>query len=59
MFLCWEGALRIEIRDREHIGLGAGDLLVVPRGIEHRPVAERRAVILMLERPQTLQYGNR
>jgi hypothetical protein len=38
--------------------LTAGDIYVVPRGIEHRPVADRRAVILMLERPETLQYGN-
>ena len=58
LFVCWEGALRIELRDRESVELGAGDLFVVPREMEHRPVAERRAVVLLLERPETLQYGN-
>jgi len=43
---------------REPVTLGVGDLFVVPRGVEHRPVAEERARGLMLERPQTKQYGN-
>jgi mannose-6-phosphate isomerase-like protein (cupin superfamily) len=58
LFLCWEGGFRIEVRDGEPVELVTGDLYVVPRGIEHRPVADRRAVVLLLERPQTLQYGN-
>lgn len=58
LFLCWEGGFRIEVRDGEPVELVTGDLYVVPRGIEHRPVAERRAVVLLLERPETLQYGN-
>jgi mannose-6-phosphate isomerase-like protein (cupin superfamily) len=58
LFLCWEGGFRIEFRDGEPVELVTGDLYVVPRGIEHRPVAERRAVVLLLERPETLQYGN-
>ena len=59
LFLCWEGEFRIEVRDREPVQLVTGDIYVVPRGIEHRPVAKRRAVVLLLERPETLQYGNR
>jgi mannose-6-phosphate isomerase-like protein (cupin superfamily) len=58
LFVCWKGALRIELRDREPVELGAGDLFVVPMGTEHRPAAEQRAVVLLLERPETLQYGN-
>lgn len=38
LFLVWRGALRIEFRDRV-VELAAGDALVVPRGVEHRPVA--------------------
>jgi quercetin dioxygenase-like cupin family protein len=58
LFLCWEGAFRVELADHEPFELAAGDLVVVPRGVQHRPVAERRAVVLLLERPETLQYGN-
>jgi hypothetical protein len=36
----------------------AGRLLVVPRGTRNRPVAERDAATLLLERPETRQYGN-
>jgi mannose-6-phosphate isomerase-like protein (cupin superfamily) len=58
LFLCWEGSFRIEMRGRAGVTLRAGELFVVPSGIEHRPVADDPAHALMLERPETLQYGN-
>lgn len=58
LFLCWEGAFRVELEGGDPIELRAGQLFVVPRGTRHRPVAERDAVTLLLERPETLQYGN-
>ena len=59
LFLCWDGEFRVEMEGRDPIELSAGQLFVVPRGTLHRPVAERDAVTLLLERPETLQYGNR
>jgi mannose-6-phosphate isomerase-like protein (cupin superfamily) len=58
LFLCWEGSFRIEIEGRRPVELAPGDLFVVPRGVEHRPVADEPASTLLLERPETKQYGD-
>jgi mannose-6-phosphate isomerase-like protein (cupin superfamily) len=58
LFLCWEGSFVIEMAGRESVELASGQLFVVPRGVEHRPVAPAPALTLLLERPETAQYGS-
>lgn len=57
MFLVIAGAFRMEYRDRT-IEVSAGEFLVVPRGVEHRPVAEREAQVMLFEPATTLNTGN-
>ncbi len=57
MFLVVKGRFRIEFRDR-HVWLEEGEFIVVPRGVEHRPVAEEEAWILLFEPASTLNTGN-
>ena len=45
------------LRDR-HIWIEEGEFLVVPRGVEHRPVAEEEAWIVLFEPASTLNTGN-
>ncbi len=57
MFLVVRGSLRMQFRDRE-IQLGEGEFIIVPRGIEHRPVADEETHILLFEPKTTLNTGN-
>jgi len=57
MFLVHRGRFRMELRDRE-IELQAGDFLIVPRGVEHRPVAEQEVEVILFEPAGTLNTGN-
>ena len=50
LFLVLDGELDIELRDRT-VTLGPGELFVVPKGVEHRPVARRGEVKLLLMEP--------
>ncbi|MCI0541432.1 MAG: cupin domain-containing protein [Verrucomicrobiales bacterium] len=57
LFLVVKGRFRMEFRDRR-VWLEEGELLVVPRGVEHRPVAEDEAHVLVFEPASTLNTGN-
>jgi mannose-6-phosphate isomerase-like protein (cupin superfamily) len=57
MFLVVEGRFRIEFRDRE-VWIERGEFIVVPRGVEHRPVADEEASVMLFEPASTLNTGN-
>lgn len=57
MFFVVSGNLVIRLRDRD-IALGEGEFFIVPRGVEHMPVAKEEVHIMLLEPKATLNTGN-
>ena len=57
LFLVVKGRFRMEYRDRQ-VWLEEGEFLIVPRGVEHRPVADEEAHVLLFEPASTLNTGN-
>jgi mannose-6-phosphate isomerase-like protein (cupin superfamily) len=57
LFYVVDGLLKIEFRDNI-VELTAGEFLIVPRGTEHRPVAEEEVSILLCEPAGTLNTGD-
>ncbi|MGE0352944.1 MAG: cupin domain-containing protein [Gemmatimonadales bacterium] len=57
MFLGVEGRFNLEFEDRV-VEIGPGDLIVVPRGVKHRPVAAEEAAVLLFEPAGTRNTGN-
>ena len=57
LFLVVKGRFRMEFRDR-HVWLEEGEFLIVPRGVEHRPVADEEAHVLLFEPASTLNTGD-
>ena len=57
LFLVVKGRFRMEFLDR-HEWIEEGEFIVVPRGVEHRPVAEEECWILLFEPASTLNTGN-
>ena len=57
LFLVLEGRLDIHLRDRI-VELAPGEFFIVPRGVEHRPVAEPEAEVLLFEPASTRNTGN-
>lgn len=68
MFLVVKGRFRMEFREpsddssepgqQREIWIEAGEFIVVPRGVEHRPVADEEAEVLLFEPASTLNTGN-
>jgi mannose-6-phosphate isomerase-like protein (cupin superfamily) len=57
MFLVWKGEFTVEFRDRV-VDLRAGELVVVPRGVEHRTLAAEEAEVIVFEPAGTRNTGN-
>lgn len=57
LFIVLKGRLNIELRDRT-VSLGPGELFVVPRGVEHRPVAKEEVHLLLIEPSGTPNTGD-
>jgi mannose-6-phosphate isomerase-like protein (cupin superfamily) len=57
LFLVVKGTLTLRLRDRDMV-LNEGEFFIVPRGVEHQPVAEEEAHVLLFEPATTLNTGN-
>jgi mannose-6-phosphate isomerase-like protein (cupin superfamily) len=57
LFLVTKGTLTIQLRDGD-VAIGEGEFLIVPAGVEHRPVAAEEVHAIMLEPITTLNTGN-
>ena len=57
LFLVVKGRLLLKLRDRD-VWLEAGEFAIVPRGVEHLPVAPEEAQVLLIEPQSTLNTGN-
>ena len=57
LFVVLSGSLRMDFRDRQ-VDVSAGEIIVVPRGVEHKPFAEHECSVLLLERAGTTNTGD-
>ncbi|MDL1892978.1 cupin domain-containing protein [Sphingobacteriales bacterium CHB3] len=57
LFFVVKGTLTIKFRDKD-IVLNEGEMIVVPKGVEHKPVAENEVWLMLFEPIQTLNTGN-
>ncbi len=56
LFLVIKGSLEIKLRDRD-VTVNEGEFFIVPRGVEHKPVAAREAHVLLFEPASTVNTG--
>ena len=57
MFLVLHGSFTMEFRDRS-VRLGPGQMIVVPKGVEHRPVAEEECAVMLVEPAGIVNTGD-
>lgn len=57
LFLVIKGSLLIKLRDKD-INLSAGEFVIIPKGVEHFPIADEEACILLMEPKTTLNTGD-
>jgi mannose-6-phosphate isomerase-like protein (cupin superfamily) len=57
LFLVIKGVLKMEFREKTEI-INEGEFIIVPRGVEHKPVADHEVEILLFEPATTLNTGN-
>jgi mannose-6-phosphate isomerase-like protein (cupin superfamily) len=58
MFLVIRGHLKIALRDKT-IVIGEGEFVVIPRGVEHKPIAEVEVHVMLFEPAETLNTGDK
>ncbi len=57
LFFILEGRLRIEM-ETDAVEIGEGEMFVVPKGVQHNPVAEHECLVMLIERKSTLHTGD-
>jgi mannose-6-phosphate isomerase-like protein (cupin superfamily) len=57
LFLVVKGRFRMELKDH-HVWIEEGEFMIIPSGVEHRPVADEEAHVLLFEPASTLNTGN-
>lgn len=57
LFLVTKGKLLIKLRDKD-VWLEEGEFIIIPKGVEHKPVADEEAHVLLIEPKSTLNTGN-
>jgi len=57
MFIVVYGSLRIQLEGEQEVSLEAGEFFVVPRGVQHNPVAEQEVGIILIETVTTAHTG--
>lgn len=58
MFLVIEGQLKMELRDQVLL-INPGEFVIIPKGVEHKPVAEEEVKVLLFEPASTVNTGNK